>query len=815
MGKKIKSHAEAQSSPRGANNLGSRIISDRTASHYSTISKCSFSASLRDIFSFASSVRLKAILVVTILATITETSTATAQRPAMFESKTINVKAAALLKQMTLAEKLGQLTQFSNGAATGPGGVKVDQKELAARGGLGSVLNLTGARECNELQRQAVEKSRLKIPILFGLDVIHGHRTVYPIPLGLSAAWDAELAERCARMAAVEATADGIRWTFSPMVDIARDARWGRIAEGSGEDPFLGSVMAAAWTRGYQGKDLADPTAMLACAKHFVAYGAAEGGRDYNTTDVSERVLRDVYLPPFKAAQDAGAGTFMAAFNSLQGVPASANHQTLTEILRGEWGFKGFVVSDWDSIGELIQHGVALDGREAALKAITAGVDMDMQSGLFDTVLPELVESGKLKIDVIDRSVMRVLRIKFALGLFERPYTEDSRVGVSPAESPSKTALGAALEHLELAERAAEESFVLLKNNNVNGAPLLPLAVGKKVALIGPLADDHAGMLGAWVMKADPKLVETLRESMAGRISNRLNYAKCCETRGDSETGFAEALVAANKADVVIMALGEAPDMSGEAESRAHLGLPGAQLNLLKAVVATGKPVVLVLFSGRPLAIPWEAEHVPAILAAWFPGVQAGPALVRTLYGDVNPSGKLTATFPRSVGQEPLYYNSFNTGRPAPGSDRYVTGYIDEAHTPQFPFGWGLSYTKFEYSPTEIKSSSASAADLNVNGSIVVEATVKNIGPRPGAEVAQLYIRQRGTSVVRPVRELKGYEKVTLQPGESRRVKFTLTKKELAFWNIDMKYLVEPGELTVWIAPNCQAGQEAKVMIGQ
>ena len=448
---------------------------------------------------------LKTASFILTMAAMAITSSATAQRPAMFESEPINAKVAALLKRMTLAEKLGQLTQFSNGAATGPGGAKVDQKELAARGGLGSVLNLTGARECNELQRQAVEKSRLKIPILFGLDVIHGHRTVYPIPLGMSAAWDADLAERCARMAAVEATADGIRWTFSPMVDIARDARWGRIAEGSGEDPFLGSVMAAAWVRGYQGKDLADPTAMLACAKHFVAYGAAEGGRDYNTVDISERVLRDVYLPPFKAAQDAGAGTFMAAFNSLQGVPASANHHTLTEILRNEWGFKGFVVSDWGSIGELVQHGVALDGREAALKAITAGVDMDMQSGLYDTVLPEMVQSGRLKIGVIDRAVTRVLRIKFALGLFERPYT-DEKVAASPARR---------VDYEALARRAAEESFVLLKNDAANGKPLLPLAADKTVTLIGPLADDQAGMLGAWVMKADPKLVVTLRESLA------------------------------------------------------------------------------------------------------------------------------------------------------------------------------------------------------------------------------------------------------------------------------------------------------------
>jgi beta-glucosidase len=726
-----------------------------------------------------------------------------AERPVMIESKEIDAKVATLVKQMTLAEKLGQLTQFSNGAATGPGGAKIDQKELAARGGLGSILNLTGAKECNELQRQAVEKSRLKIPILFGLDVIHGHRTVYPIPLGLSAAWDAAIAERCARMAAVEATADGIRWTFSPMVDIARDARWGRIAEGSGEDTFLGSLMAAAWVRGYQGKDLSDPTAMLACAKHYVAYGAAEGGRDYNTVDLSERTLRDVYLPPFKASIDAGAGTIMSAFNSLNGVPASANHHTLTDTLRREWGFQGFVVSDWNSIGELVQHGIAIDGREAAFKAFTAGVDMDMQSNLYDTKLAELVESGRLKIEAIDRSVARVLRLKCALGLFERPYTDESLSGARTVKP----------EHVALAWQAAEESFVLLKNDLVHGKPLLPLADDQTVALIGPLADDRAAMFGAWVMRADVNDAVTLRQSLTSRLKNKLIYAKGAETRGESEAGFAEALAAAQRADIVLMALGEAPDMSGEAESRARLDLPGKQRKLLQAVVATGKPVVLIVFSGRPLALPWEAEHVPAILEAWFPGVQAGPALVRALYGEVNPAGRLTATFPRSVGQMPLYYNGFNTGRPSPGADRYVTGYIDEQNTPLFPFGWGLSYTKFEYSPTRIATTEITAADLNRDATIAVEATVKNIGQRTGAEVAQLYICQRGTSVVRPVRELKGFEKIVLAPGEARQVRFLLSKKELAFWNIAMKHVVEPGELTVWVAPHSQGGQAAKITI--
>ncbi len=719
------------------------------------------------------------------------------------ESPEIDAKVAALLKQMTLAEKVGQLTQFSNGAATGPDNVKVDQNELAARGGMGSMLNVSGAKACNELQRQAVEKSRLKIPILFGLDVIHGHRTVYPIPLGLSAAWNMDLAQRCARMAASEAAADGLRWTFSPMVDIARDARWGRIAEGSGEDPYLGSLMAAAWVRGYQGQSLADPASLLACPKHYVAYGAVEGGRDYNTVDISERSLRDVYLPPFKAAIDAGAGTVMSAFNTLQGVPASANHHTLTDILRGEWGFQGFVVSDWDSIGELVQHGVALDGGEAALKAFAAGVDMDMQSNLYDTQLPELVRGGRVKMEDVDRAVARVLRVKFALGLFERPYTN---------EKPDASAMPAT-ERVELARQAAEESFVLLKNDAVSGRPLLPLAADQKVALIGSLADSPSAMFGAWVMKADPNDAVTLRQALAERLKDRLAYARGVDPRDESEAGFGEALSAAKQADVVLMALGEAPDMSGEAESRAHLGLPGKQVKLLEAVVATGKPVVLVVFSGRPLALAWEAEHIPAILEAWFPGVQAGPALVRTLYGEVNPGGRLTATFPRSVGQMPLYYNTFNTGRPAPGKDRYVTGYIDERNTPLFPFGWGLSYTNFEYSATRIITREVRAAELNRDGAISVEATVKNVGARAGVETVQLYICQRGTSVARPVRELKGFQRIGLAPGEVRQVTFSLSKKELAFWNIDMKYAVEPCELTVWVAPHCQGGQAAKITI--
>ena len=625
-------------------------------------------------------------------------------------------------------------------------------------------------------------------------------------------------------MAAVEATADGIRWTFSPMVDIARDARWGRIAEGSGEDPYLGSLMAAAWVRGYQGKALADSTAMLACPKHFAAYGAAEGGRDYNSVDISERTLRRRLPPAVQGGPRRRRGHDHGAFNTLQGVPASANRHTLTDILRTEWGFRGFVVSDWDSIGELVAHGVALDGREAAFKALTAGVDMDMQSNLYGTKLPELVGhhvpsaradnsrekgderlvGGRLEMEVVDRAVTRVLRVKLALGLFERPYTDENLTASRTLQA----------EHVELARQAAEESFVLLKNDAVDGKPLLPLAAGKTVALLGPLADSAEGMFGAWVMRGDPKDAVTLRQALAERLKERLIYARGVDTRDESEAGFGEALAAAKQSDIVLMALGEAPDMSGEAESRATLDLPGKQLKLLQAVVATGKPVVLILFNGRPLALPWEAEHVPAILEAWFPGVQAGPALARTLYGEVNPGDGSRRPSPAPWAKCRSITTRFNTGRPAPGKDRYVTGYIDERNTPLFPFGWGLSYTHFDYSPTRITTAKIGASELNREGAIGVEATVTNSGPRAGEEVVQLYISQRGTSVARPVRELKGFAKIALAPGAARKVAFALSKKELAFWNIDMQHTVEAGELTVWVAPHSQGGQAATITIG-
>jgi len=715
----------------------------------------------------------------------------------------------ALLKQMTLEEKLGQMNQYSVDDPTGPGKKHGAFVELAQQGKVGSLFNLVGPR-VNELQRVAMEQSRLKIPILFGLDVIHGYRTIFPTPLALSATWDPALIEKTARVAAIEASAAGLRWTFSPMVDIARDARWGRIVEGAGEDPYLGSMIAQAYVRGYQGTP-GDPTSIAACAKHFVGYGAAEGGRDYNTTEIPERLLRQVYLPPFLAAKDAGALTFMSAFNSLDEVPASANSFTLDQVLRKEWKFRGTVVSDWTSIEEEIQHGIALDGATAARKSLAAGVDMDMESSLYLTTLAEQVKSGKVPMAQIDEAVRRILRVKFALGLFGHPYAD---VG-----SAAKVTL--TLESLALAREAAEKSFVLLKNEGV-----LPLKEGAKVALVGPLADSARDMIGTWSAKGEASDVVTLRSALAEKLGAGMTFVKGTEVLSDSENGFAEALQAAQQADVVLAAMGEdAQWMTGEAASRSELTLPGNQEKLLEALVSTGKPVVLIVFSGRPLMLNWSAQHVAAILEAWHPGVQAGPALVLTLYGDSNPSGKLTTSFPRSVGQEPLYYNHLNTGRPADkvdttrfptnkDKDKYFSRYVDQQNTALFPFGFGLSYTKFSYTPVTLSTTSATAVDLNAGrGAIKATAEVRNAGDRDGEEVVQLYIREQGTSVSRPVRELKAFQRVALKAGESKKVEFTIGGDDLRFWNIDMKNVVEPAKVSVWIAGSSADGTPVEFAI--
>lgn len=722
----------------------------------------------------------------------------------------IEKKIDSLLKQMTLEEKVGQINQYSAGSPTGPGTGRGNYEDMVAKGEVGSLFNITGDK-LNAYQKIAVEKSRLHIPLIFGLDVIHGYRTVFPVPLALSATWDPKLVEQTARVAAREASSEGIRWTFSPMVDIARDARWGRITEGAGEDPYLGQAMARAYVRGYQGTNLANPDSIAACMKHYVGYGAAEGGRDYNTTEIPERLLRQVYLPPFRAGEQEGVATFMSAFNSLNEVPASSNAFTLDQILRKEWNFRGFVVSDWTSIAETMSHGIANDGATAARKSFLAGVDMDMESNLYWTTLSDQVKSGKVPAARLDEAVRRILRVKFALGLFDNPYANLQQAN---AELLSP-------ENLQVARTAAEKSFVLLKNDAVNGAPVLPLKKDAKVALIGPLADNAEQMLGSWGGAGRGQDAVTLRKTLSEQLGNNLVYAKGTELWTDSETGFAEAIQAAQQAEVVVMALGEdGPLMTGEAGSRAHLGLPGNQEKLLETIVATGKPVVLLVFSGRPLVLNWAAAHVPAIMEVWFPGVQAGPALADTLYGENNPSGKLTTSFPRAVGQEPLYYNQLPTGRPVGnidtsrpprgGEEKYHSRYIDEQNTALYPFGYGLSYATYAYSPVTLSASTASAVDLNAGKpGVTVTAEVRNTGKVAGEEVVQMYINERGTSVSRPIRELKGFQKVMLQPGESKKVQFTLGRDELAFWNIDMKDIVEPAEVKVWVAGNSVDGTPA------
>lgn len=729
----------------------------------------------------------------------------------------------ALLHQMTLEEKVGQLVQYSAGQPTGPGTGRTDYEDMIAKGQIGALFNISTAKETNHYQSIALEKSRLKIPLVFGLDVVHGFRTEFPVPLAMASTWNPELVEQTARVAAQEASATGVRWTFSPMVDIARDARWGRMVEGAGEDPFLGSAIAVAYVRGYQGEHLSAPDSIAACAKHYVGYGAAEGGRDYNTTEISEHTLRQVYLPPFHAAVDAGTASIMSAFNSLNGVPASANAFTLTKILREEWGFRGVVDSDWNSVGELVPHGIARDKGEAARKAILAGVDMDMASSSYHDDLVQLVRSGQVPVAQVDESVSRVLRLKFALGLFEHPYVDEAKENAAMLRP----------ESIHLARRAAEQSFVLLKNDAARDhAPILPLSDSvRDIALIGPLADDPPNMLGSWAGLSRTEDVMSLHAALAKHVgADHLFHVRGVGIVGGDDAGLNDAVAAAAKADVAILALGEnAGGMTGEAASRAYLGLPGRQQELLEKVVATGKPVVLVLFSGRPLTLPWAFEHVPAVLAAWFPGIQSGPALVQTLFGESNPSGKLVVSWPRTVGQEPLYYNALSTGRPAGqhdlskpptnGEEKYVSRYVDEQNSPQFPFGYGLSYTTFRYTATELDKQKLTAAILNEDlkrgtGPVLTAvAEISNTGSREAEEVVQLYIRLEGTSVTQPVRALKGFQRIALKPGESKKVVFPLEAKAFAFWDIRNRFTVEPAKVTVWIGPDAARGTETTLNI--
>jgi len=695
----------------------------------------------------------------------------------------------ALLARMTLAEKLGQLQQLDGEAN---GNFRPEHLQMVRQGLLGSTLNVRGAQRTNELQRIAVNESRLKIPLIFGFDVIHGYRTIFPIPLGEAASWDPAAVERAAAIAAAEARAAGVHWTFAPMVDIARDARWGRIAEGSGEDPYLGSQMAAARVRGFQGSDYSARDKVVACAKHWVAYGAAEAGRDYNTTDVSERTLREVYFPPFKAAVDAGVGTFMSAFNDLNGVPTSANPFTLKQVLRNEWKFDGLVVSDYTSVEELIKHGVAANGSEAAREALNAGVDMEMVSRLYNKHAGELIKERQLSTATIDEAVRRVLRIKARLGLFEQPYADEAleRIGFAVNNNGA------------VAREIAARSIVLLKNDR----NVLPLDKNlRSIALIGSLADSRPDMLGSWTGDGKPEDAVTLLQGIKVKVPQaKINFAKGCEINCEKTDGFAEAVRAAKESDVVIIAVGESAEMSGEAASRSSLDLPGRQLDLVKAVQAAGKPTVVVLMNGRPLTINWIAENTPAILETWFAGTQAGNAIADVLFGDVNPGGKLPVTFPRSVGQAPLYYNHKNTGRPPDANNKYTSKYLDVAWTPLFPFGFGLSYTQFKFTNLQL-----SAQRIATDGSLTVTVDLENVGQRAGDEVVQLYIRDVAASVSRPVKELKGFRRVTLQPGQKIPVRFQLTPEHLGFYDRAMKFVVEPGEFKVMVGPNSEDLVEA------
>ena len=731
----------------------------------------------------------------------------------------------ALLTQMTLEEKVGQLAQYSSGAPTGPSTGNPDYPNMIARGEVGSLFNLDSAHAANQYQHLAVEKSRLHIPLLFGLDVIHGFRTTFPVPLALASTWDPFIVEQYARIAAQESSAVGVRWVFSPMVDIARDPRWGRIVEGAGEDPYLGSVMARAYVRGYQGKKLSDKESVAACVKHFVGYGAVEGGRDYNTAEISEHTLREIYLPPFHAAILEGSVSLMSSFNTLNGLPATANPFTLTQILRKEWGFHGLTVSDWTSVGELVPHGIARDKSVAAQKAINAGVDMDMVSDSYHENLADLVKHGKVPQTRLDDAVRDVLRVKFALGLFEDPFTDESREnqGALPTE------------RVEAARVAAERSFVLLKNSVAGGRPILPLnGESGTIALIGPLGDSAQNMLGPWAGHGRAEDAVTVRAALEKRAgAGKVRFAKGGELQTASDAEIQTAVETAQKADVVLLALGEeAAEQSGEAASRAHLNLPGRQEELLEKVAATGKPVVLLLFSGRPMPLPWAFEHVPAIVAAWFPGIQAGPALVRVLFGDVAPSGKLVVSWPRTIGQIPIYYNALNTGRPADGYDltrpprtsleKYVSRYIDEQNTPQFPFGFGLTYSSLEYLQTEVDSTKLRAAALNANlrrddsgntTQITASANVKNAGNRAVDEVVQLYVRLIGTSMEEPVRKLVGFKRIALAPGETQRVSFPLGVDAFSLWDLQNKLRVEPSHVQVWISPDSSRGLPAELEI--
>lgn len=722
-----------------------------------------------------------------------------------------------LMAKMTLEEKIGQLNLVTPGGAVTGSVVSKDVDDKIRKGAVGGLFGITGPEKVRKAQEIAVNSSRLHIPLIFGLDVIHGHRTIFPIPLGLSCSWDTALIEKSAGIAAGEATADGLNWAFSPMVDIARDPRWGRIAEGSGEDPFLGAQIAKAMVHGYQGHDYTSAHTLIACVKHFALYGAAEAGRDYNTVDMSKIKMYEYYLPPYKAAVDAGVGSVMSSFNEIDAVPATANKWLLTDLLRKEWGFKGLVVSDYTAVNEMINHGIG-DLQTVSAKALSAGLDMDMVGEGFLTTLKKSLAEGKVTQKQVDDACRRILEAKYELGLFTDPYRfmDESRPGKEILTADTRSA----------ARNIAAHSFVLLKNDKQT----LPLQKSGTIALVGPLADSKRNMLGTWSVSGDYTKSVSLLEGLKNAAGSSANivYAKGANLSDDPflvkrtnvfgpeiETDakspadlLSEAVATAAKADVIVAALGEAADMTGEAASRSDISIPESQENLLKALVQTGKPVVLVLFNGRPLTLNWENDHVPAILDVWFAGTEAGNAIADVLFGGYNPSGKITASFPRNVGQIPVYYNHKNTGRPYNGEDfaKFKSDYLDVPNEPLYPFGYGLSYTSFSYGDVKLSKTA-----LKGNETLTATVTVTNTGKFAGEETVQLYISDPVASVTRSVEDLKGFKKVTLQPGESKEVTFTITTNELKFYNSNLKYDWEAGQFFVRIGSNSRDVKSAEI----
>jgi beta-glucosidase len=718
--------------------------------------------------------------------------------PKLSNDEIISARVDSVLSLMTLDEKIGQLNQLSFGIGWGPtikATVPDEYKAQIRDGKIGSFLNAIGAEFTYELQKVAVQESRLKIPLIFGLDVIHGFKTTFPVPLGEAATWQPEIIEMSAHYQAIEAASAGIHWTFSPMVDIARDPRWGRIMEGSGEDTYLGSLMASARVRGYQG-NLSDLN-IIACVKHYAGYGGAEGGRDYNTVDISERTFRDVYLPPYKAGVDAGAHTLMASFNEIGGIPASGSKYLLNDILRDEWGFKGFVVSDWNSIGELIPHGFASDLKHAGEISLNAGLDMDMESRSYITHLKQLVDDGKVDESTIDESVKRILRIKFMLGLFDNPYAYCQK----EREQKNIMTNDIKLASLEVAKR----SFVLLKNDK----NILPLKKDyKKIAIIGPFANNSEDPIGGWGGLGDSADVTTVLEGFKNFVVDggaQILFSKGCNINDQDKTGFKDAITKAKKSDIIILCVGESRDQSGEASCRSTLDLPGVQEELAKELFKTGKPIIAVLMNGRPLSINWLNDNANAILETWFAGTMAGDAIAKVLFGDYNPSGKLPATFPRTVGQVPIYYNHKNTGRPGDVDNHFTSKYLDLPLTPLFPFGYGLSYTTFEYNGLNLSTNKITEED-----SIVVSVKVKNSGKYEGEEVVQMYVQDLVGSVTRPVKELKGFKKIMLKRGEEKTINFTIHEKDLRFTAANMKFKSEPGLFKVYVGTNSVDVKEAQ-----